>query len=334
MARKASRTTFNLVLGSTRAASFESRQHRRSGFTIVELLIVVVVIAILAGVTLVLYNGITQDARIAVLTSDLRNARTQLELDRIEDGSYPENGDHLKRSEGTVLEYSRVGDGYCVTASSTSSGTAFFLDQSSATIVEGTCEEGGGSGTVPLTITSPTSLPTAYLMGDPYSYVVTTNSEVPVTFSISSGSLPPGLSLNPNSGAITGELTGLGQADFTVTATSGDRSISKQFTLTGHPFDSCNNPLPSSAAPTFVGQSLRFQIAITLCGQTSPMTALPAMVALKQTEGGSAFIGSLSNTGYLVTSARPAGEVCNGLSIRYVFGGWISEWIDVPGTGC
>ncbi|PIQ71162.1 hypothetical protein COV88_01465 [Candidatus Saccharibacteria bacterium CG11_big_fil_rev_8_21_14_0_20_41_19] len=42
-----------------------------SGFTIVELLVVIVVIGILAAITIVSYTGITQKAIIASLTSDL-----------------------------------------------------------------------------------------------------------------------------------------------------------------------------------------------------------------------------------------------------------------------
>ena len=48
------------------------------GFTIVELLIVIVVIGILAAITVVAYTGIQQRARVAVLMSDLKQAQTQL----------------------------------------------------------------------------------------------------------------------------------------------------------------------------------------------------------------------------------------------------------------
>lgn len=51
---------------------------RTAGFTIVELLIVIVVIAILAVISIVLYNGIQDRAAAATLQSDLRNASTQL----------------------------------------------------------------------------------------------------------------------------------------------------------------------------------------------------------------------------------------------------------------
>jgi|TARA_B100001245_G_scaffold236596_1_gene228644 prepilin-type N-terminal cleavage/methylation domain-containing protein len=57
---------------------------RERGFTIVELLIVVVVIGILAAITIVAYNGVTSAARDAQIATDLRNIKqavTRLEVD-------------------------------------------------------------------------------------------------------------------------------------------------------------------------------------------------------------------------------------------------------------
>ena len=48
-------------------------KQKQSGFTIVELLIVVVVIAILAAITIVAYNGIQNRANDSVVQSDLKN---------------------------------------------------------------------------------------------------------------------------------------------------------------------------------------------------------------------------------------------------------------------
>jgi len=50
------------------------------GFTIVELLVVIVVIGILAAVTIVSYTGIAQKAKIASMQSDLSSAAQQLKL--------------------------------------------------------------------------------------------------------------------------------------------------------------------------------------------------------------------------------------------------------------
>jgi len=55
-------------------------QKRETGFTIVELLIVIVVIGILAAITIVAYNGITQKAIVASMQSDLANVSQQLKI--------------------------------------------------------------------------------------------------------------------------------------------------------------------------------------------------------------------------------------------------------------
>jgi prepilin-type N-terminal cleavage/methylation domain-containing protein len=62
-----------------------------SGFTIVELLIVIVVIGILAAITIVAYNGIQGRAQDASVQSDLRNIAKKLELGRVDSptDSYP-----------------------------------------------------------------------------------------------------------------------------------------------------------------------------------------------------------------------------------------------------
>lgn len=65
---------------------------RATGFTIVELLIVIVVIAILAAVTVVAYNGIQQRARDSTRTSDIAAIHRALELYRADNGVFPSVG--------------------------------------------------------------------------------------------------------------------------------------------------------------------------------------------------------------------------------------------------
>lgn len=68
-------------------------QIHQKGFTIVELLVVIVVIGILAALTVVSYTGISQRATAASLQADLSNASTQLELFRATYGKYPDTTD-------------------------------------------------------------------------------------------------------------------------------------------------------------------------------------------------------------------------------------------------
>ena len=62
---------------------------KTGGFTIVELLIVIVVIAILSVIIIVAYNGIQNRANETSVTADLRNISKQVELHRINIGHYP-----------------------------------------------------------------------------------------------------------------------------------------------------------------------------------------------------------------------------------------------------
>lgn len=59
------------------------------GFTIVELLIVVVVIAILAAITIVSYSGISNQAHDTAVKSDIAALKKKIELFNAEKGIYP-----------------------------------------------------------------------------------------------------------------------------------------------------------------------------------------------------------------------------------------------------
>lgn len=64
------------------------RNYRR-GFTIVELLIVIVVIAILASITVVAFNGVQQRGKDSQRKSDITAITKALELYYIDNGRYP-----------------------------------------------------------------------------------------------------------------------------------------------------------------------------------------------------------------------------------------------------
>lgn len=93
-----------------------------SGFTIVELLVVIVVIGILAAITIVSYTGIRQKAIVASLTSDLDNAAKKLKLYYIDHGSYPTSLDANHCPVGPVDA------SYCLSASTGNDFTAYLVN--------------------------------------------------------------------------------------------------------------------------------------------------------------------------------------------------------------
>ncbi len=117
----------------------------RSAFTIVELLVVIVVIAILATITIVSYNGITKQATETAMKADLSAAAKVLELDAIKNGSYPDSaasadeGKGLRGTVGNAFSYRRTAKGYCVTVANASTDKHLQLRSDSGQISEGFC---------------------------------------------------------------------------------------------------------------------------------------------------------------------------------------------------
>lgn len=67
-------------------------RNRTYGFTIIELLIVVVVIGILASVSIVAYSGIQNRANDTVIKNDLANFARKIQLIQATTGEYPSGG--------------------------------------------------------------------------------------------------------------------------------------------------------------------------------------------------------------------------------------------------
>jgi len=122
----------------------------RSGFTIVELLIVIVVIAILATISIVAYNGIQQRARASEASTALTQAKKKLELYRVDNSTYPTTSNLAAAgiTNGDVsYQYTsnNTGASFCLTA--TVGSTSYNITNISSS-VEGACighSNGGGT---------------------------------------------------------------------------------------------------------------------------------------------------------------------------------------------
>lgn len=71
------------------------RVGRQKGFTIVELLVVIVIIGILAAITVVAYNGIQNRANDTAVQSDLEMMAKKIKLYNADKGVYPAGGAQL-----------------------------------------------------------------------------------------------------------------------------------------------------------------------------------------------------------------------------------------------
>jgi len=117
---------------------------RQRGFTIVELLIVVVVIAILAAITIVAYTGIQQRARVAAAQSEASQAIKKLEVWRVTNGSnlVPVDAATAGITETDSLKYyaSVQPDGtgtFCI--QSKKGSTVYTITNENSSPIEGDC---------------------------------------------------------------------------------------------------------------------------------------------------------------------------------------------------
>lgn len=80
-----------------------STKRKTAGFTIVELLIVIVVIAILAAITIVAYNGIQNRANDVAIQSDINNLVKKIRLYEVDNGQLPPAGSSYGSGQQTTF---------------------------------------------------------------------------------------------------------------------------------------------------------------------------------------------------------------------------------------
>lgn len=137
---------------------YHMQKQKITGFTIVELLIVIVVIGILAAITIVAYNGIQERARAASATTALSQASKILATYQVDfPGIYPADKTALaaigiKDSSDVTYQYSRTPstpNTYCITA--TSGSTSYMLSSTGVAPQKGACAGHGSGGVAAIT---------------------------------------------------------------------------------------------------------------------------------------------------------------------------------------
>ena len=114
----------------------------QSGFTIIELIVVILVVGIIAGISVVSYLGISQNAIASSLKTDLTNASDQLKLYKLDNGEYPTDNNCssstppnicLKSSPGNVLTYISPSPYTSFTLTATNASSALAYEITNAT---------------------------------------------------------------------------------------------------------------------------------------------------------------------------------------------------------
>ncbi|MGR4862194.1 putative Ig domain-containing protein [Caulobacter sp. LARHSG274] len=220
----------------------------------------------------------------------------------------------LNASTGAVTGTATAAGAYSVTITATDANSLTDAKTYSGTISAG------------VTITT-ASLPTPVL-GQSYSQtIVTSGGTAPVTFAVTSGALPAGLSLNASTGAITGTATAAGAYSVTITATDAngltDAKIYSGTILAGVVITTTSLPTP------VLGQS--YSQVVATSGGTSPVTfavtggALPAGLSLNASTG--AISGTATAAGaYSVTITATD---TNGLTDAETYSGTISAGVTI-----
>ncbi len=130
----------------SRAKLNQSQQHtqlQRSGFTLVELLIVIVVIAILAAITVVAYNGVSKRAQASALQANLAQVSTKLGTYFVDNSTYPNLLSDIGITDSVGASYYYSVDNtanpatWCVTA--TNNTANYFVSSANSQPTSGSC---------------------------------------------------------------------------------------------------------------------------------------------------------------------------------------------------
>ena len=134
----------------------------RAGFTIVEVVIAVVIIAILASITIIGYNMVTKQSVETSLKADLQAVKSTLTMESRQTGSYPapasasfmSGGQVFKASGDNILTYTVDGSQYCAAVRNPQYPYTFYVSSQTGQVKPGDCSEAGNVWTAQTTPTN------------------------------------------------------------------------------------------------------------------------------------------------------------------------------------
>ena len=164
----------------------------KNGFTIVEMIIVVVVIGLLAGLSTVGYKGVQVRASNTAMMADAVKVEEQLELAFSKANKFPDDLDSLeiKRTDPTVnFDYtpSPTGLSYCLAIFSTNSSANAYTVRDNKKISEGDCSTWTPNETVAKGPDSPVAPPASPPVAPTPSFSSLATNELGVSWSNVSG---------------------------------------------------------------------------------------------------------------------------------------------------
>lgn len=120
------------------------RKHSQ-GFTIVELIIVIVVIGILAAITIISYSIVTTNARAQAVSTDLQSVASQLAKSKSDNGRFPATSDFSTMITPTntsgkttyTYNYNETTGAYCLVA--TGYGASYYVTDTKSQPTAGSC---------------------------------------------------------------------------------------------------------------------------------------------------------------------------------------------------
>ncbi len=119
----------------------KSMDEKDKGFTLVELLVVIVIIGILAGIAIPLFLSQRQKGVEAGIKSDLKSLATVMETQYVDNGTYAGAvmDDFTATDENVVVVADADVEGFCLDGSSPKADNAWHYDSTAGGLLEDSC---------------------------------------------------------------------------------------------------------------------------------------------------------------------------------------------------